>query len=78
MEGWVILFQSIITLWNGNSQAASIVGGPQGVTEAKEKAPKWMFNSSFSFSDIQMDHKESGISDVFNLDKITFPLKKNK
>lgn len=35
-----------------------------------------MFNSSFSFSDIQMDHKDSGISDVFNLDKITFPLKK--
>lgn len=39
-----------------------------------------MFNSSSSFSDIQMDHKEFGISDVFNLetDKIIFPLEKKK
>lgn len=37
-----------------------------------------MFNFSSSFSDIQMDHKESGISDVFYLetDETIFPLKK--
>lgn len=37
-----------------------------------------MLNSSSSFSDIQMDHKESGISDVLILetDEIIFPLKK--
>lgn len=52
-----------------------MVGGP---TRGK-RAPKEIINSSSSFSDIQMDYKESGISDGCNLEtgEINFPLEKN-